>query len=167
MTIRKYTTTIHHMKQTRSTFDSAPPPQDEVQWVQSVYFQWNSGRRLSVTLSSGTVYSSSTPGFSDWNSSWSDMASTRQHRACNSRQQQRKTVLYSLLNTSIVGVYKEKFKLCLNTLGKCRWCIIYYLGIAVTPFLICNKNVTVSEHLSLPWWQFSLPVSCVCRLVSK
>jgi len=47
-----------------------PPPQDEVQCVQSVYFQWNSGRRFSVAFSSGTVYSSWTPGFCDWNSSW-------------------------------------------------------------------------------------------------
>lgn len=47
---------------------TVPPPHDAVQWVQSAYFQWNSGRLFSVTFSNGTVYSNLTPGFWDWNS---------------------------------------------------------------------------------------------------
>jgi len=80
--------TISHTKQSSaintSTFDDkdqkrvSPPPQDDVQWVQSVYFQWNSGRRFSVTFSRGTVYSRWTPGFWDWNSSWTSY-SHQQH----------------------------------------------------------------------------------------
>ena len=46
-----------------------PPPHDDVQCVQSMYFQWNTLIRFSVLFLSGSVYSNDTPGFCDWNSS--------------------------------------------------------------------------------------------------